>query len=183
MFTHQHSISMSPIRLDPESANPEPQRHQEALATVTKSRLGLTKNRIYLHVHSPTLISMSPIRLDPESANPEPQRHQEALATAKFNLHATHPSRSRERKPGGTKASGHRATVMRSGIYRLACALTYIQSPCHPSVPVQRAQTWKHRGIRTSGGTSYRNEEENIFACALTNIQSPCHPSVSIQRV
>ena len=84
------------IRLDPESAQPESQRHQdtawEALATVMRSGINL-------HVHSPqfNLISMALIRRNPESAN---------LA-------------------GSTKASGCRPTVMRSGI-DFACALTSI---------------------------------------------------------
>ena len=128
------------IRLDPESAQPESQRHQdtawEALATVMRSGINL-------HVHSP--------QFNLHGAHPSQSRERKpgwkhkgirvsAYSNEKRNrfcmcthlnlistLFSTRLCRSREHKPGSTKASGY-----------------------------------------CMGGTSYSNEKGNRFTYALT---------------
>ena len=110
------------------------------------------------------------------SAQPESQRHQdtarEALATVmrggidlhvhspKFILHATHPSRSRERNPG-RKHKGIRASGYCNEKRNRFCMCTHLNLIStlffHTSVSIQRAQTRKHKGFWASGYSIMRS--------------------------
>ena len=114
------------IRLDPESAQPESQRHQdtawEALATVMRGGTDL-------HVHSP--------KFNIHATHPSRSRERKPAGSTKASGHRATVMRS------GTDMHVHSPQFNLHAVFPHVCA-------------IQRAQTRKHKGIRASGYSNER---------------------------